>query len=434
MKRIITILLLLSLPLFAQKLSKVYVMAEGGYSAGTSSLSMLDAATGTFEQNIFTTSTLGLYPDGLVFYNDTLYLAEQGSYGGSGKIYQLDTLGNVLNSAVVGVNPFSIAIANNKAYLTNGPDNSVSVVNLSDLSLDTTITVGVYPQEIIAYENYVFVGNTEEYMGTVDSTVMVIDAETDEIIDTIVVAPDPASFAITNDRYLLVGCSVYGYGDTIYKIDLTTFAKVDSFTVADYGFGKDISVDPNSNTIYFLGSYSDVVSLDLETGESSAVVSSTNFVYPYGYSYDYVNNTHYVADAKDFSANGSLTAYDSLGTVINSYETGVAPRRIVMKYVDGMTGIEDGDEVIAKEFRLNQNYPNPFNPTTKISFSIPAPSNVNLTVYNILGQKVTELLNKEMNAGSFEVNFNASKLASGIYYYRLQAGDLVSTKKMMLVK
>ncbi|GMU90791.1 MAG: hypothetical protein AMXMBFR49_29960 [Chlorobiota bacterium] len=85
-------------------------------------------------------------------------------------------------------------------------------------------------------------------------------------------------------------------------------------------------------------------------------------------------------------------------------------------------------------FRLEQNYPNPFNPTTVISYTLPIAGNVELTVYNMAGEKVTDLVNGFLDAGSHSVDFNAAGLASGIYIYRLKAGKSIDTKKMVLVK
>ena len=85
-------------------------------------------------------------------------------------------------------------------------------------------------------------------------------------------------------------------------------------------------------------------------------------------------------------------------------------------------------------FSLTQNYPNPFNPGTSIKYSIPQDALVNLAVYNILGEKVLTLVNQSMSAGNYEVKFNASHFASGIYFYRLDAGAYSSIKKMILTK
>lgn len=86
------------------------------------------------------------------------------------------------------------------------------------------------------------------------------------------------------------------------------------------------------------------------------------------------------------------------------------------------------------EYNLSQNYPNPFNPNTTIKFSIPEASNVTLKVFNTLGEEVTVLVNRTMEAGTHEVNFEASQFNSGIYFYRLDAGTFSKVKKMTLLK
>ncbi len=89
---------------------------------------------------------------------------------------------------------------------------------------------------------------------------------------------------------------------------------------------------------------------------------------------------------------------------------------------------------IPMEYILKQNYPNPFNPSTVISFAIPRAGNTELSIYNILGQKVKTLVNKELSAGSYKYQFDAKDFSSGIYFYRIQSNDFVSIKKMILVK
>jgi hypothetical protein len=85
-------------------------------------------------------------------------------------------------------------------------------------------------------------------------------------------------------------------------------------------------------------------------------------------------------------------------------------------------------------FTLNQNYPNPFNPSTKISFAIPKSSFVNLTVFDMIGRSVSVLMNENKPAGNYEVNFDASDLSGGVYFYKLQTGDFTETRKMILTK
>jgi hypothetical protein len=96
--------------------------------------------------------------------------------------------------------------------------------------------------------------------------------------------------------------------------------------------------------------------------------------------------------------------------------------------------VKERDGAVPTGFRLEQNYPNPFNPATSIVFDIPSASHVMLTVYNILGQEVSTLVNTQMKAGQYTAEFDASRLASGVYLYRLTAGDFTAVKKMVLAK
>jgi hypothetical protein len=102
--------------------------------------------------------------------------------------------------------------------------------------------------------------------------------------------------------------------------------------------------------------------------------------------------------------------------------------------VINITSVKKSDNQVPNQFSLSQNYPNPFNPTTQIRYSISKNSLVTLKVYNLLGQEVTTLVNQQQKSGNYTVNFNASKLASGIYMYKIQAGEFSLTKKMTLLK
>ncbi|MGE5364545.1 MAG: T9SS type A sorting domain-containing protein [Bacteroidota bacterium] len=98
------------------------------------------------------------------------------------------------------------------------------------------------------------------------------------------------------------------------------------------------------------------------------------------------------------------------------------------------TDVKRLTNIVPDKFYLEQNYPNPFNPRTVIRYSITGPQKVNLKVYDLLGRQVAELINMEQNTGSYEVSFDAAGLGSGIYFYKLTAGNNSSVKKMLLVK
>ena len=105
-----------------------------------------------------------------------------------------------------------------------------------------------------------------------------------------------------------------------------------------------------------------------------------------------------------------------------------------MRYsLDPLLAVPLSNEV-PEQFVLSQNYPNPFNPSTAIKFDIPKSSPVKLSVFDVTGREIEVLVNENLSAGSYSVSWDAGKVSSGIYFYRLTAGDFVQTKKMMLIK
>jgi hypothetical protein len=106
----------------------------------------------------------------------------------------------------------------------------------------------------------------------------------------------------------------------------------------------------------------------------------------------------------------------------------------ILKQNFGSGKTEAREETLPVEYTLYQNYPNPFNPTTKIKYDLPESGNVSLIIYDILGRRVKVLADDNQQAGRYEVSFNASNLASGVYIYQLRAGKFVATKKMMLLR
>jgi hypothetical protein len=140
------------------------------------------------------------------------------------------------------------------------------------------------------------------------------------------------------------------------------------------------------------------------------------------------------ADAEngDFRLDPSSPAVNA-GMEIAAIGTGPNPHIGCLMPGLAPVGVED-DPGAVKEFALRQNYPNPFNPATTIKFQLPRDADVTLAVYDVLGAEVARLVDGEMQAGRHEVSFNAADFASGVYFYRIQAEDFVSVKKMMLLK
>lgn len=144
-----------------------------------------------------------------------------------------------------------------------------------------------------------------------------------------------------------------------------------------------------------------------------------------------------VGESADFVWNVRVSDGTDTIDVAQDYDSGTntfTPLYYRITLERGMGTSNEVDTGLPTSFDLKQNYPNPFNPTTKIAFDLPQASNVELNVYDMLGRKVATVVNERMNAGQHNVSFDASRLASGMYIYRISAGSFTSTRKMMLIK
>ena len=141
------------------------------------------------------------------------------------------------------------------------------------------------------------------------------------------------------------------------------------------------------------------------------------------------------------NGNGTTTESQSYSFVDKNISSGIYKYRLKQIDYDGTFDYSNEIEVeiTPSEFALEQNYPNPFNPSTSIQYTIGSKQFVQLKVYDVLGNEIATLVNEEKPAGSYVVEFNVAQdsrpaIASGIYFYKLQAGRFVETKKMILIK
>ncbi|MEQ8579590.1 MAG: T9SS type A sorting domain-containing protein [Balneola sp.] len=169
-------------------------------------------------------------------------------------------------------------------------------------------------------------------------------------------------------------------------------------------------------------------SLDIDSVESGIKISGNASLEDYQDAIRtayYINNNE-VSEKADTLKEFSITVY-----------SGAFASEAGIKYVEVLDQIMTSNENelgLPKEFSLEQNYPNPFNPSTNIEFALPEQAEVSLKVYNLLGREIYTLVSGKMNAGNHKVEFNASGLSTGLYFYRIQAGSFIQTKKMMLIK
>jgi hypothetical protein len=166
---------------------------------------------------------------------------------------------------------------------------------------------------------------------------------------------------------------------------------------------------------------------------NSFVVTDTNlFAGTWGTVYLYSGNDTNWISVGDGLPNNEVHSLTVVGTnlIAGTWGSGVWRRPLS----EMITSVARQSSIISNEFKLEQNYPNPFNPTTVINYQLPMQAYVTLKIFDVLGRELTSLVNKVEDAGYKSVTFDASKLPSGVYFYRLQAGSFVQTNKMLLMK
>ncbi|MCP5061990.1 MAG: T9SS type A sorting domain-containing protein [Ignavibacteriae bacterium] len=173
------------------------------------------------------------------------------------------------------------------------------------------------------------------------------------------------------------------------------------------------------------------MTLDLwEKWDFSEWISTQRFTYVFDSNenmtlglYEYWDGINWVP----LSGDGDIDFYDSFGRYYSFW------CNEVKVYYSTITDV-DNIFISSTNYSLSQNYPNPFNPTTTISYSIPELSNITLKVFDVLGKEIITLVSEQKLKGNYKIEFNASQLPSGTYFYRLQSGNFLETKKLILVK
>jgi hypothetical protein len=219
----------------------------------------------------------------------------------------------------------------------------------------------------------------------------------------------------SDDGYIIIGCK----DDDIWLIK--TDSEGDTLWTKTYDSGKNDwgnSIQQTSDGGYIIAGNkdSDIWLLKTDTNGDTTWTKILDGGY-----YDWSNSVQKTSDGGYIITGVAKTSGDFSDVWL-------------IKTAPEITSIDENPHAVISGFQLHQNYPNPFNPTTKISFTIPKPEHFILNVYNTLGQKVATLLDQKMNAGSHDVTFDAPTLPSGIYFYRIQAGEFSQVRKMVLLR
>ena len=215
---------------------------------------------------------------------------------------------------------------------------------------------------------------------------------------------DPEKIEWPYEKHDLGRTSNYNFSNSITPVELTSFTS--SFSGS--------SVELNWTTASEINNFG----FEIEKSKNSNVYNE--MWYTIGF----------------ISGNGTTTEPKSYSFIDDNVTSGVYKYRLKQIDYDGSNKYSDEIKIVVfpGEFVLEQNYPNPFNPNTVISYRLPVNSNVTLKVYDILGNEVVILVNEEKQPGVYEVEFDASNLSSGIYFYQLKADGFVQTRKMILLR
>jgi len=183
-----------------------------------------------------------------------------------------------------------------------------------------------------------------------------------------------------------------------------------------------LSLNPSlTNTdIWSLHILNSNIFIGTEDGINRAIYFSSN------------DGTNWTNISAGLPVNESFAEITSNGTYLFGiiYYTGAVYRRPLSELI----GIQPISTEIPKQFSLSQNYPNPFNPVTNINFEVKEKGLVKLTVFNSIGQKIETLVNQQLSPGSYKADWDAANYPSGVYYYKIIAGDYAETRKMILIK
>ena len=236
-----------------------------------------------------------------------------------------------------------------------------------------------------------------------------------------------AIYCLGGSNPILKNCILWN--DNQEEIYFSQFSMSNSIRIdySDIEGGETGIITNDNGTVFWLEGNVDDDPLFVGSGELPFMLSSRSPVIDAG-------DPNPIYNDPEDPTNSGYALWPAMGTIRNDMGAYGGPNAASWNILTGIEDDENEELNIPVEYELTQNYPNPFNPSTTINYSLKERSQVELILYDILGRQVEVLVKEEQNAGYYNINFNAGKLASGVYIYRIKAGDFVETKKMVLMK
>ncbi len=430
------------MPSVAQQTLGVYVANQGNFSDNNGSVTFYDPAT---DQATEVLADFGTLVQSLMLYQGRGYIMSNTSEAID--ILSLDTKERVAQIPGVPSPRYMAVVGDEKAYVSNLFSATVTVINLADDATAGTIEVGSNPEDIAVVGTRAYVANSG-FGG--DSTLTVIDTETDTVLETIDLGCDgPRHLEVDAEGEVWAFCN----GNTIYNDDFTEIiaqtngaavvldgASGEIVTRFDLGFqagaastGQDSYYAAASQEAFLIhGTELLVFDTAANTQQSTITLSGDESVG--GLAYDAAAERFYAARVTGFTTVGFVSIHGRDGQELARFETGIAPAHIVLIQDETATAVEQTSDAAPESFVLHPNYPNPFNPATTIPFDIAQAGHVTLKIFDMLGREVATLVEAPMRPGRYETTWEAGPMAGGVYLSRLAANGQVSTRRLVLLK
>lgn len=438
MKKLLLMVFLIHVIVFAQ--SNVFILCEGNMTQSNASLWMLNEDLNQITGPIHwdpNANPLGDVGQSMTIYNNKLFII----MNNSNTVEIMDLSNGVSYESTISLpyaGPREMEVVDGKGYLSCWYLNAILVTDLSTNTILDTISVNGLPEDLVYYDNRLYTSINMNSDWSSGNRILSFDISGDKavVIDTFEVISGPGQILAHNGNLFVVST----YYDTLWNIYSGT-SRIDlsdgSVTKKDYGvtfnFGIDITLYRGLVYRTYNGGIAPLT--DSLTVDTTGQIGNLSNVYSMATYKDYI-----YFGLSDYMAPDDIVILDSLGNLIGQFQVGAIPGSFAF-YEVSQTNLTEGDEnlQIATGYSLHQNFPNPFNSSTTIPYYIGEKGHVTISIYDLLGKHIVDLVNINQNNGNKSISWNGinqfgDAAPGGIYFYQLAISNKVVTKKMIYLK
>ena len=412
----------------------VFVLCEGNFGSNTASLWKWNGTKvqGPINWNP-NSNPLGDVGQSLAYDEGKLFIVLNNSHS----VEVLDTKSNkkITSIKLDNLSPRDIALHEKIAYVSGYNSYGIICFDTETYDILDTIEVGYLTEDILINDSKLYTAINMNSMWDTENQVFCYDIsiENPTLIDSFEVVPGPVKLILHNNEIFI--------SSTYYDSNWQTYAGMSKINLEsgevlmnDYGvnfnYSSDLAIIKNSVYRAYKNGMMKIDS-DLTFDENNRLGQVDGTVYSMA-----VNDEKVYVGFSDFEAPDTVSILDNDGNILDNVQVGALPGDFA--FVPAPSASNHKQQIV-ENFDLLQNYPNPFNPTTNIKFNMPKDGFVKLSVYNIRGEHVIDLVNSHQKIGSKSVSWdsidkNGLQVPTGLYIYQLQTNNLMLSKKMMLLK